>query len=174
MDMSKLATADKIVLGAAGFSFIWTFFPVWYKCCSILGESVDLGTVSGFRGVLILSWLLSIAAIAEIVLTKMMGMSLNLPMARGMVHLGIAAVAGLFVLLGLVSKSTGLTVSWGYFLGLLAAIAWVYGAYMMYSQPAEAKVDEAGPAAPSPPPAAPSPPPAAPSPPPAPPCEPIG
>jgi Na+-translocating ferredoxin:NAD+ oxidoreductase RnfA subunit len=167
MDMSKLTTADKIVLGAAGFYFIWTFFPVWYKCCSFLGESADLGSVSGFRGVLIISWLLSIAAIAEIVLTRIMGTSLNLPMARGMVHLGIAAVAALFVLLGLVSKSTGLTVGWGYFLGLLAAIAWAYGAYMMYSQPAEARVDDAGRAAP---------PPASPpmTPPPAPPSDPIG
>jgi Na+-translocating ferredoxin:NAD+ oxidoreductase RnfA subunit len=166
MDMSKLTTADKIVLGAAGFYFIWTFLPVWYKCCSLLGQSVDLGTVSGFRGVLIISWLLSIAAIAEIVLTKMMGTSLNLPMARGMIHLGIAAVAALFVLLGLVSKSTGLTVSWGYFLGLLDAIAWAYGAYMMYSQPAEASVGDGGLAAP--PPATP------PATPPAPPSDPIG
>jgi Na+-translocating ferredoxin:NAD+ oxidoreductase RnfA subunit len=152
-DMSKLRTADRIVLGAAGFYFIWTFFPVWYKCCSFLGQSADIASLSGFRGVLIISWLLSIAAIAEIVVTKAMGISLNLPMARGMVHLGIAAVAALFVLLGLVSKSTGLTVSWGYFLGLLAAIAWAYGGYMMYSQPAESMSNDRGSATPpSPPP----------------------
>ena len=133
LDMSKLDTADRIVLGAAGLYFVWTFVPFWYTCCA-----ADAAGVSGFRGVLIVPWLLSIAAIAEIVLTKPMGTGIDLPIARGVAHLGIAGVVALFVLLGFVARGAGLTVSWGYVLGLLTAIAWAYGAYMMYIQPAEA------------------------------------
>ncbi len=134
-DMSKLSSADKIVAGAAAIFFIWVFIPVWYSCCSVLGFSADVGSVSGFRGVLIISWLLSIVAVAEIVLSKMMGMKMNLPAKRGLIHLGAGGLALLFTLLGLVAKTTGLTLSWGIFVGLILAAVWAYGAYMMYSQP---------------------------------------
>lgn len=133
-DMSKASSADKIVLGAAAVYFIWVFLPFWYSCCSILGFTANAGSVSGFRGVLIISWILAILAIAEVI-THMMSMNINLPMKRGQVHLIVAGLALLFTLLGLVAKSTGLTLSWGIFVGLVVAAVWTYGAYMMYSAP---------------------------------------
>lgn len=133
-DMSKMSSADKIVLGAAGVYFVWVFLPFWYSCCSIAGFSADVGSVNGFRGVLIIAWLLSIVAIAEIV-TRMMGTNINLPMTRGQVHLGAAGLALLFTLLGLIAKTTGLTLGFGIFVAVLIAGVWTYGAYMMYSQP---------------------------------------
>jgi hypothetical protein len=145
-DMSKMSTADKIVLGSAVVFLIWTFIPVWYSCCSVLGFSVSAGGVSGFRGVLIISWILSLVAIAEVVLIKMAGMKMNLPAKRGLIHLAVAGLALIFVLLGLVAKSTGLTLSWGIFVGIVLAAIWTYGAYMMYSEPESA-------ATPPPPPA---------------------
>lgn len=145
LDMTKLDTADRIVLGASGLYVVWTFVPVWYTCCA-----ADAASISGFRGVLIIPWLLSIAAIAEIVLTKLTSTRVDLPIARGMLHLGVAGVAALFVLVGLVARGTGLAVSWGYALGLLTAVAWAYGAYMMYVQPAEAASGRSGAAAPRP------------------------
>lgn len=137
-DLSKVGVADKIVLGAAAAYFIWVFLPFWYRCCSILGIGVDAGGVSGFRGVLIIAWLLAIVAMAEIVLTKLLGTEIKLPMKRGQVHLVVAAAALVFTVLGLVAKSTGLTLSWGIFVGLILAAIWTYGAYMLSSQPASA------------------------------------
>jgi hypothetical protein len=134
-DMSKVSTADKIILGAAGAYFIWIFLPFWYSCCSLFGATVDAGGVSGFRGVLIISWILAILAIAEIVVSRMMGTELKIPGKRGQIHLGLAGGALLFTLLGLVAKSTGLTLSWGIFVGLILAGVWAYGAYMLFSQP---------------------------------------
>jgi hypothetical protein len=134
-DMSKLSTADKIVLGAAAAYFVWVFLPVWYSCCSLLGSTVSLGSVSGFRGVIIISWILALLAILEVVANRVMSMNINLPMNRGQVHLGVAGLALLFTLLGLVAKSTGLTLGWGIFVGVVIAAVWTYGAYMMYSEP---------------------------------------
>ena len=134
-DMSKLSSADKIVLGAAGLYFIWVFLPFWYSCCSIAGFSADVGSVNGFRGVLIIAWLMSVVALAEIIVTRIGGTNLNLPMTRGQIHLGAAGLALLFTLLGLVAKTTGLTLGFGIFVAVLIAAAWTYGAYMMYSQP---------------------------------------
>ena len=134
-DMSKVTTADKIILGAAGAYFIWIFLPFWYSCCSLFGASVAAGSVSGFRGVLIISWILAILAIAEIVVSRIMGTELKIPGKRGQIHLGLAGGALLFTLLGLVAKTTGLTLSWGIFVGLILAGVWAYGAYMLFSQP---------------------------------------
>jgi hypothetical protein len=134
-DMSKLSSADKLVLGGAGLYFIWIFLPFWYSCCSIAGFTAKVGSVSGFRGVLIISWLLSIVAIGEIAFTKIAGSTLNLPAKRGQIHMIVGAAAAVFTLLGLVAKSTGLTLSWGYFVGLLFSLVWAYGGYMMNSEP---------------------------------------
>jgi hypothetical protein len=137
-DLAKLGTADRIVLGAAAAYFVWIFLPFWYRCCEILGVGADLGGVSGFRGVLVISWLLAIVAVAEIVATKLLGTEIKLPMKRGQVHLAVAAAALVFTLLGLVAKATGLTLSWGIFVGLILAAIWTYGAYMLSSQPGSA------------------------------------
>jgi len=134
-DMSKVTTADKIILGAAGAYFIWIFMPFWYSCCTLFGASVPGGSVSGFRGVLIISWLFAVLAIAEVVVSRIMGTELKIPGKRGQIHLGLAGGALLFTLLGLVAKTTGLTLSWGIFVGLILAGAWAYGAYMLFSQP---------------------------------------
>lgn len=149
--MDKLSTAEKLIAGSAIVFIVWIFIPVWYSCCSALGVSADLGSVSGFRGVLIISWLLAIVAVAEIG-AHTMGTDINLPMKRGQIHLIVAGVALVFTLLGLVAKSTGLTLSWGIFVGLLLTIIWTYGAYMMYNAPESATGDTMGGMAPPPPP----------------------
>ncbi len=134
-DLSKLSAGDKIVLGAAVVYFVWAFLPFWYRCCTFFGIGADISGVNGLRGVLVLSWLLSIVAIAEIAATRLFGVALSLPVKRGLAHLAVAAVALLFTVLGLVAKGSGLTLSWGIFVGLLIAAVWTYGAYMLYSQP---------------------------------------
>jgi hypothetical protein len=129
MDMSKVSTGEKIVLGAAAVYFIWAFLPVWYKA--------DLGGdgKSGFQGVVVLAWLLAIVAIVEIVLRTMTSLKIDLPVRPGLLHLGVAGLALLFTLLALVSAPAFYGVSWGVFVAILVAIAWAYGAYMIYSEP---------------------------------------
>ena len=137
-DMSKLGMGDKLVLGGAALYFIWVFVPAWYKFslfADILGTSIGRSlSINGFRGFLIISWLLSIVAIGEIVLVKLMGnTTIGLPAPRGMVHLIVAGVALLFTVLGLLAKPTGFGLSWGIFVGLVFAIIWTWGAFQIYS-----------------------------------------
>jgi hypothetical protein len=134
-DMSKLSTADKIVLGGAGAYFIWVFIPGWY--------SLEGFTLNGFRFPMILAWLVAIAAIAELVLRKFSSANLNLPWKPGMIHLAAGGAALVLTLLGLLIRpgvGFGFTfgVSWAFFVGIVIAAVWVYGAYMMYSQPESA------------------------------------
>ena len=132
-DMSKLENGDKLVVLGAALYFIWVFIPVRYKCCSVFGFSANVGSVSGFRGVLIISWILSIVAIVEVAITKGAGQGDKLPAPRGPTHLGVAAAALIFTLLGLVAKTTGLTLSWGIFVGLIFNLVWLWGAYQIYT-----------------------------------------
>jgi hypothetical protein len=148
--MDKLSSAEKLIAGSAIVFIVWAFIPVWYSCCSVSGVSADLGSVNGFRGVLIISWLLAVVAVAEIVAHNT-GTNINLPMKRGQIHLIVAGVALVFTLLGLVAKSTGLTLSWGIFVGLLLTIIWTYGAYVMYNAPESATGGTMGGMSPPPP-----------------------
>jgi len=85
---------------------------------------------------LVLSWFLALLAIVEIIVTKVIGTELKMPVQRGMLHIAIAGLALLFTLLGLVAKPTAASLSWGIFVGLALNLVWAYGAYMLYSEPA--------------------------------------
>jgi hypothetical protein len=137
MDMSKLTTGEKIVLGGAGAYFIWAFIPVWYKLSIDLGPLGSFGSdnINGFRGVTLFAWILALVAIVEIVLRSMMSMDFDLPAKPGLIHLVVAGLALLLTLLGLVAKPTDYGISWGIFVAILIALVWAYGAYMMYSAP---------------------------------------
>jgi hypothetical protein len=127
MDMSRLSTGEKIVLGAAGAYFVWAFLPIWYN---VSGDSKN-----GLTGVTLVAWILAIVAVADIILRSMMGMKFNLPVKPGQLHVAIAGLALILTVIGLVAKPTGSGVGWGLFVGIIIALAWVYGAYMMYSAP---------------------------------------
>ena len=144
-DMSKVPTGEKLVLGAAAIYIIWIFIPTWYSCCDVEGlGSIGNAGVNGFRGFMILAWFLALAAVAEIALRRFGSQSFNLPMKRSQLHVIVAAVALLCTLLGLVIKPSAFTVSasisWGLFVGIVLAIVWAYGAYMMYNAPEEASM----------------------------------
>jgi hypothetical protein len=151
-DLSKVTAADKLILGGAGVYFIWSFMPFWYKF------EIDLGplgsgssSISGFRGFTLLAALLALIAIAEIVVSRMMGTELKIPAKRGVVHLLIAGVALLCTLLGLVVKPTFYGISWGVIVAVIIAGVWAYGAYMLFSQPEAPAAGPAGGAMPPPP-----------------------
>ena len=138
IDMSRVSTGEKIVLGGAGLYFIWAFIPVWYKLSIDLGVFGNLGvntSINGLRGVTLIAWLLAIVAIVEILLRSMLGVKYNLPVKVGLVHIAVAGLALLFTILGFVAKPTGFGMSWGLIVALIFVLAWTYGAYMMYSAP---------------------------------------
>jgi hypothetical protein len=153
-DMSKLSKGEKLVGGAAVAYIIWIFIPTWYSCCTVegVGDVPVGGSFSGFRGFMILAWILALAAVAEIAMRKFANANFNLPMRRGQVHVILAGIALVCTLLGLVVKpgsfGVSATLSWGIFVGILIAAVWAYGAYMMQSEPEAIAPGSAPPAMP--------------------------
>jgi hypothetical protein len=131
IDMSRLSTGERIVLGGAAVYVFWTFIPVWYSSNGAFGNS----NTNGFHGVTVIAWILAVLAILEIVLRSAMSLQFDLPIKAGLLHLGAAGLALLFTLIGLAAKPSGYGISWGIFVALLIALVWAYGAYMMYSEP---------------------------------------
>ena len=147
-DFSRLSRGEQMVGIAALAYVIWTFVPTWYSCCTVTlagagSQTVSGGGVNGFRGFMILAWLLALVAIAEIVMRSMANTNMNLPIGRGQLHLIVAGIAALCTLLGIVIKpseggfgaSATANLSWGIFVAVIIALVWGYGAYMMYSTP---------------------------------------
>jgi len=160
-DMSKVPTGEKLVGGAAALYIIWVFIPTWYSCCNVEGlGSIGSAGVSGFRGFMILAWILAVVAGAEIALRLFGNVKMNLPIPRGQLHLIIAGVAVVCTLLGLVIKPSAFTVSasisWGLFVGIILTLVWAYGAYMMYNAPESASMGDSMGGSPPPPPPGPA------------------
>jgi hypothetical protein len=128
-DMTKLTTADKIIAGAAGLYLIWSFIPVWYS----LDPALD--RISGWSGVTTIAAIASVLALIWVGM-RVAGVSMNLTFKPGLVDLVLAIIALFFTLLGLAVQPTFYGVSWGLIVALFLALAWAYGGYMKYSEPA--------------------------------------
>ena len=132
VNLGGLGTADKIILAGAGLFFIWSFISVWYKFGGILNISAWHGitTFAAIISILALVWTGARLAGAT------SSVRVNFPISY--IDLGLAALGLLFTILGLVIKPSVLGVSaslqWGYFVGLVLAIVWAYGAYMRYQE----------------------------------------
>jgi ascorbate-specific PTS system EIIC-type component UlaA len=131
-DMSKLTTADRILVGASGLFLIWSFVPVWYSVD--FDPALGSHSIGGWTGVTTVAAVMSILALAWVGM-RIAGVSLNLTIKPGTVDLGLAGIALLFTLLGLVVQPALYGVSWGLIVALLLAVAWTYGGYMKYSEP---------------------------------------
>ncbi len=148
LDLSKLSSADKLILGGAGGYFIWSFLPFWYH----FGAGPISSNLGGWHGITLFPALLSLLALAWTgarVAGVTANVKVNFPIAY--IDLGLAGLAILFTLLGLVSKPAFYGISWGLFVAIILALVWGYGAWMRYQEPA---------ASGGPPPAGPPPPPA--------------
>jgi uncharacterized membrane protein len=140
-DTSRLTTADKLVLGGGGLYFLWAFFPVWYRCCDTILGQVPVGGANGFRGVTFLAAILALLAVLEVAATKLASVGMTLPVRRGLVHLILGVLGLLLTVLGLVARPSTLgasfTLGWGIVVAVILALVWAYGAYMMYTEPAD-------------------------------------
>ena len=131
-DMSKLTTADRILLGAGALFFIDTFLR-WQKFFCIKSVFISgCATASawngngGFAGVL--AALFSLALIAWIVL-HVAGVNLEFGVAASTIASVLVLGTVLFALLKflLVVSKKG---SWGAYIGLILALAIAYGGWM--------------------------------------------
>jgi hypothetical protein len=139
LDLSRLTTADKLILIGTGGYFIWSFLPFWYHF-SIpgCGLGVCSSSINAWHGVTVFTVIL---ALIGLVWTgaRVGGMTTSLRMnfPSAYIDLGLAGLTVLFTLLGLVVKPASVyNFSWGLFVGLILAIVWGYGAYMRYQEPA--------------------------------------
>ncbi len=138
MNMDRVTTGEKIVLGGAGLYFIWAFIPVWYKLTgefAVIASFVGNTDLNGLRSVTLLAWILSIVAIAEILLRSIFGVKYDLPAKPGLIHLAVAGLALVLTVLGFLIKPTAYGIGWGLIVALIFVLVWTYGAYMMYSAP---------------------------------------
>nr|MBA3727883.1 hypothetical protein [Actinomycetota bacterium] len=137
MDLSKLSTADKILLGAGLLFFIVTFLP-WQSACpdfgfEVAGVKCDFSAWGGSGGFLgVLAALLSLALVVWIGM-QVAGVNLNLNIPSATVA---AALAGGTVLFGLIKFLVAVTNSpaWGAFVGLVLLLAIAYGGYMKWQE----------------------------------------
>jgi hypothetical protein len=136
-DMSKLSTADKILLGAGILFFIDTFLPWQRVCVEFLdvrqcgsasawgGNGAIFGVLAGIFSILLIAWVgMQVAGVR-------LNLNLNMPPTTI-----TAALGGLVVVFALLKflLVIGNFVGFAAFIGLLLAIALAYGAYMKWQE----------------------------------------
>ena len=129
MDLSKLKNGQKIILGAGILLIINLFLP-WYRVDFGIA-SVSINAFDTF-----LAWFgsfLAIAAAVIIALKVFANMKINAgPLKAEHIALILAALAVLFIFLRLVTETNSMFA--GLFIGLIAAVALGYGAFLCLKQ----------------------------------------
>ena len=133
MDLSKLTTAEKIILGAGIVLIIDLVFLPWHSVDLVIGTYTRSGIESpnSFWGILAL--LVAIAMVAVVVVTRFTTAKLPdlpMPLPQAMFIAGIVVAA--LLALKLVSETDAL--GFGAWLGILLAAAMAYGGYLMRSE----------------------------------------
>ena len=130
-DMTKLSTADQILLGGSLLLFIDSFLNWQRACASIAGIRVFCGTANAWSGNGSFAGVLM--ALLAIVLFLMVGAgAMGIAMGNMPVATVTAAVTGGTVLFGLIKFLFAVTKhgAYGAWIGLILLIAIAYGGYM--------------------------------------------
>lgn len=141
-DAKSVSTPEWLVIGGAVAYLIAMLLP-WLSVSVGEGTGLGLGeSASGFDFGLLLFALLLLLAAAAWLLLRHFGVRMDLPVPRGVVTLGLTGLALLFVLIKFFDvltaggdlEGSGVDVSTGVgaYLGLLAALAAVAGAVMLF------------------------------------------
>jgi len=165
MDINRLSTGEKIVLGASGLLVVLSFIPLWASY-SFAGFSESYGAWSGAFGFFVkLALILAILALVVTGLRAAGTQLPDLPVGLGLLYVGLGGLSTLGLLIGVltgpndggvgeaVAAAAGLDISRGIllFLGLILAAAIAYGGYMhMQSEGSGSTLGD--PATPPPPP----------------------
>lgn len=138
LDLRSLSPPQWLVIGGAIVYFLAMLFPwisISLQGLPGVGESANgLG-----QGTLLLAWLLLVAAAAWLLL-PLFGVHLQIPAPRTVVTLGLTGLALLLTVVKIIDVATsgggfeGIDVSPGFgaYLGLLAALAAVAGAVLLF------------------------------------------
>ncbi len=130
---AKLGTGQLILLGSLAVLLISSFLP-WYHVSipsyNLGGQSIGGGSIneSGWHQIGSFAWILVIlAAIVEA--ARSFGM-LPLDAAKGaLASAGISALAALFVLIFVIVRLSDGALGFGFYIGLVALIAFIYGLF---------------------------------------------
>ncbi len=142
-DMSKMSSANKILLGASALLVLDSFILSWQKACADLG-GFNVGGVGNFC-VKFSAWggtagwagvIMGLAAIALLVWEGMQAagqsMDVGMPASKISAYLGFGVVVfGLLKFLLIISKDASL----GSYVGLVLILAIGYGAWMRFQEP---------------------------------------
>jgi hypothetical protein len=127
-DMSKMSTADKILLGAGILYIIDVLLPWQRDCVEIAGLS-GCDSASGASGIGILNLLLAIALVAWEGMS-LANVEINAP--RALISAGLAGGIVLFTILKILVDSESIYLfAW---IGLILAIVIGYGGWMRWQE----------------------------------------
>jgi hypothetical protein len=128
-DLTKLSTADKILLGGSLLMFIDTFLPWQRVCLGILGICPSANAWGGngsFAGVLLGLFTIALL-IGEIMVVGGVAMPPNIPVSTVMGGVTLGTVLFALIKFLIVIGKSG---SYGAWIGLILAIVIAYGGYM--------------------------------------------
>lgn len=139
MNLNRLSLGARIVAIAGLLLFVDSLLP-WFRACVDLGAfgGKVCGSHNGWDNALsLIATLLAIALVVHVAL-ELAGT--QLPALGGVtwaqVQLGAGALAALFVLLQVIVGDSGVSRSYGAYLGLVFAAALLYGTVLRYREPA--------------------------------------
>jgi hypothetical protein len=144
VDINRLSSGEKIVLGASALLVVLSFVPLWatYSFAGLASES--FGAWSGAFGFFVkLALILAILALVVTGLRAAGTQLPELPVSLGLLYVGLGGLATLGLLIGVLTgpndgglsalaAAAGLDISRGIllFVGVILAAAIAYGGYM--------------------------------------------
>jgi len=127
-DMSKMSTADKILLGAGILYIIDVLLP-WQRACVEIAGLSGCDSASGASGIGILNLLLAIALVAWEGMS-LANVEINAP--RALISAGLAGGIVLFTILKILVDSESIYLfAW---IGLILALVIGYGGWMRWQE----------------------------------------
>jgi hypothetical protein len=131
--INALSNGEKLIAGGGILMLIASFLP-WYKV-SVLGFSVSFNGWEAPGAIWsVLAVIISVILAAAVLAPKLGNMQLpNLgTVTYGQVFLGGGVLVALCIILKLINESSSM--SYGFFLGILAAAAIAGGGYLLYTE----------------------------------------
>ena len=135
--INQLTTGEKLIAGGGIAMLIASFLP-WYKVSVSFGEFSASASANGWEdpGAIfsILAVLIGVVMLAAVLAPKFGNM--QLPdlgsVTWGQAHFGLGVAALALVVIKFLNESS--SISYGFFIGFIAAIALAAGGYLLYTE----------------------------------------
>lgn len=136
-DISKLTTADKILLGGSLLFFIDTFLPWQRVCVGVVGIVNVCGSASAWGGsVAFLGILAGLCAILLLAAETVMVMGVQVPVEAAQMRLAVMGLTAGTLVFGLIKFIVVLFnhVGWAAFVGLILMLGIAYAGWTKYQE----------------------------------------